>query len=99
MAAGPIIVRLNWYWGGGWGVVEVGSPLTKISGPAHEVHPVIFGQLDNFACLSSRLLTFFPKSNYLKNSFNMIIRISNSFDPGQDQHFVSPDLGLNCLQR
>ena len=25
--------------------------------------------------------------------------MSNSFDPDQDQHFVGPDLGPNCLQR
>ena len=25
--------------------------------------------------------------------------MSNIFDPGQDLHFVSPDLGPNCLQR
>ena len=26
-------------------------------------------------------------------------RVSNSLDPDQDQHFVGPDLGPNCLQR
>ena len=25
--------------------------------------------------------------------------MSNSLDPDQAQHFVEPDLGLNCLQR
>ena len=25
--------------------------------------------------------------------------MSNSLDPDQDQHFVGPDLGPNCLQR
>ena len=25
--------------------------------------------------------------------------MSNSLDPDQDQHFVVPDLGTNCLQR
>ena len=25
--------------------------------------------------------------------------MSNILDPDQDQHFVGPDLGLNCLQR
>ena len=27
------------------------------------------------------------------------IRLSNSLDPGQDQHSVGPDLSPNCLQR
>ena len=27
------------------------------------------------------------------------IRVSNGLDPDQDQHFVGPDLGPNCLQR
>ena len=27
------------------------------------------------------------------------IRVSNSLDPDQDQHFVDPDLCPNCLQR
>ena len=34
-----------------------------------------------------------------KKSFMNTIRLSNSLDPDQDQHFVGPDLGLNCLQR
>ena len=25
--------------------------------------------------------------------------MSNSLDPEQDQHFVTPDLGPNCLER
>ena len=64
-----------------------------------KVHRVIFAQLVNFACFSSRLLIFFPQSNYSKKSLRITIRKSNSFDPGQDQHFVGPDMGLNCLQR
>ena len=28
-----------------------------------------------------------------------MIRVSNSFDPHQVRHFVSPSLGPNCLQR
>ena len=28
-----------------------------------------------------------------------MLLVSNSLDPGQDQHFVSPGLGPNCLQR
>ena len=27
------------------------------------------------------------------------MRVSNSLDPDQAQHFVGPDLGPNCLQR
>ena len=27
------------------------------------------------------------------------IRVSNSFDPDQERHSVSPDMGPNCLQR
>ena len=40
------------------------------------------------------LLTFF-----FKKSFRNTFRLSNSLDPDQDRHFVSPDLGPNCLQR
>ena len=42
---------------------------------------------------------FFSKSTYLKDSFRNTIRVSNSLDPDQAQHFVGPDLGPNCLQR
>ena len=31
--------------------------------------------------------------------FIRIPSVSNSLDPDQAQHFVGPDLGLNCLQR
>ena len=48
-----------------------------------------------FCCL----LIFFSKSTFLKNSFRNTLRISNSLDPDQGQHFVGPDLVLNCLQR
>ena len=27
------------------------------------------------------------------------MRVSNSLDPDQVQHFVGPDLGPNCLQK
>ena len=50
--------------------------------------------LGNFSCFCCHLPTFF-KCNFLKNT----IRVSNSLNPDQDQHFVSPDLGPNCLQR
>ena len=42
---------------------------------------------------------FFPKSTFSKSSFSGTIRVSNSFDPDQVQHFVGTDLGPNCLQR
>ena len=38
----------------------------------------------------------FFKSNFLKKrSF----RVSNGFEPDQDQQNIGPDLGPNCLQR
>ena len=42
---------------------------------------------------------FFFKIHFSKNSFRYTIRVSNGLDPDQDQHFVGPDLGPNCLQR
>ena len=50
--------------------------------------------LVNFPCFC-RLLIFFSKSTFPKNSF----RVSNSLDPDQAEHFVGPDLGPNSLQR
>ena len=41
----------------------------------------------------------FSKLTFLKNSFKNTIRMSNSLDPDQAQHFVGPDLGPNCLQK
>ena len=32
------------------------------------------------------------------NSFDAIIRVSNSLDPDQARYFFGPDLGPNCLQ-
>ena len=43
--------------------------------------------------------TFFKMNFFQKKSFNNTIRVSNVFDPGQDQHSVGPDLGPNCLQQ
>ena len=37
--------------------------------------------------------------NFSKKSFRNTIRVSNSLDPDQDQHFVGPDLDPNCLPR
>ena len=39
------------------------------------------------------------KINILKKKIRNTIRVSNSLDPDQAQHFVGPDFGLNCLQR
>ena len=47
------------------------------------------------ALLSSAIF-FYSKSNLSKSSFTNTIRLSNSLDP---DHFVGPDLGLNCLQK
>ena len=41
-------------------------------------------------------LLIFSKSSFQKNLSRLV---SNSFDLDQDQHFVSPGLGPNCLQR
>ena len=57
-----------------------------------------FCTLGNFACFLSSL-DFFLKINFFKKSFRNTIRVSNSLDPDQDQNFVGPDLGPNCLQR
>ena len=37
--------------------------------------------------------------NFLKNSFENTIKVSNSLDPDQARQNVGPDLGPNCLQR
>ena len=37
--------------------------------------------------------------NFLKKSFRNTIRVSNSLNLDQAQHFAGPDLGPNCLQR
>ena len=42
---------------------------------------------------------FFFIINFFENSFRNMIRVATSFDPDQAQHFVGPDLVLNCLQR
>ena len=52
-----------------------------------------YGSFINFAC------SFFSKSTFTKKSFTNSIRVSNSLDPDQAQHFVEPDLGPNCLLR
>ena len=52
-----------------------------------------------FSCACCCLLTFFFEINLFNKSSRNTIRVSNSLDPDQDQCFVSPDLGTNCLQR
>ena len=52
----------------------------------------------NFACFFVNT-DFFSKSTFSKNSFRNTIRVSNSLDPDQAQHFVGPDLCPICLQR
>ena len=41
----------------------------------------------------------FMLGNFFQNSIRNTIRMSNSLDPDQGQHFVGPDQGPNCLQR
>ena len=53
--------------------------------------------LGNFSVFCSLLI--FSKSSFSKNSFSSTIRVSNSSDPNQAQHFVRHDLGPKCLQR
>ena len=49
-----------------------------------------------FCCL----WIFFSKSAISKQKkIRKNIRVLNSLDPAQAQHFVMPDLGPNCLQR
>ena len=59
----------------------------------------ILCMLANFSCICCCLLTFFFKSNFFKNYFRNMIRVSSSLDPDQYRHSVGPDLGPNCLQR
>ena len=46
-----------------------------------------------------RLLIFYSKSPFSKNSSRHLIRVPISLDPDQARHFVGPDLGPNCLQK
>ena len=52
-----------------------------------------------FSCFCWPLLTFFLKLAFSNNSFRNTFRVSNSLDPDQEQHFMGPDLGPNCLQK
>ena len=42
---------------------------------------------------------FFSKSKFSKKSFMNSFEVSNGLNPVQNQHFISLDLGPNCLQR
>ena len=42
---------------------------------------------------------FFSKSTFLKNSYMITLRVPNSVDPDQAQHFLGTHMGPNCLQR
>ena len=44
-------------------------------------------------------LLIFSISTSSKNSFRNTIRVLNSLDQDQAQHFVGPDLGPNCFQK
>ena len=52
----------------------------------------------NLCLLFCRLLIFFSRLMFSKNSFRNTIRVSNSLDPDQAQCAVRPDLDPNCLQ-
>ena len=68
--------------------------------------------LDNLSCLCCHLLTFFNINLFKKffqdyykcvkiyklDKYNVCV-FYKGLDPCQDRHFISPDLGQNCLQR
>ena len=45
------------------------------------------------------LVRIFLKTSFSKYSFRNTIRVPNSFDRDQAQHFVKLHLGANCLQK
>ena len=76
--------------------------LILIHSYSHKVSAYFIWQL---FCLLSNLARFFVaclfffKINISENSFRNTMRVSNSVDPDQAQHFVAPDLVPNCLKR
>ena len=54
--------------------------------------------LGSVSCFQCRLLTFFAKLTFSQKIENTI-RFSKGLDPDQDQRYVGPDLGPNCLER
>ena len=105
------IVRgaLKWLLKGGSCLIEVAATagLTVLLTKVLKSEKIFTHQLKLFAhwvnlhiFLSSAdfLIEFFSsKLTLLKSSFGNTIRVSNSLDPDQAQHFVRPDLGPNCL--
>ena len=63
----------------------------------HICEKVYFDQLLDFRVLLLLFLHTLLLCHML--DFFNTIRVSNSLDPDQAQHFVGPDLGQNCLQR
>ena len=60
--------------------------------------------LKSFACciifmhlLSSADFNFFFLNKHFQKFFQKTFRMSNGFDPDQDQRSVGPDLDSNCL--
>ena len=55
--------------------------------------------LGNFSCFKLLLSAdFFSISTFLKISFRNTIKVTNSLDPDQAQHFVGPDLDPNFFK-
>ena len=54
---------------------------------------------DNMHVLNVSDNSFNFETSFPENSFRNTIRVSNSLDSDQAQHFVRADLGPNCLQR
>ena len=74
--------------------------LVALHGPVNRIRIYLcsfvdFTILHVFWCLQ----IFFKIIFFLKKKIRNTIRVSNTLDPGQAQHFVGPDLGPNCLQR
>ena len=64
-----------------------------------QIRPDVLLHAGKFFMLFCRLLFFFFKSTFLKDSFRNVIRVSNSLDPDQARHYVGPGLVPDCLQR
>ena len=70
----------------------------------HILVAMVAGVIDLFACWVSFhafvvVCCLFSELLFLKNSLRNTFRVSNGLDPDQDRHFISPDMGINCLQR
>ena len=64
--------------------------------PVKELINSIAGKFCMLFCL---LLIFFKINIFENKNIQKFGRVSYSWDQEQDQCFVGPDLGLNCLQR